>query len=80
MQPLSECLTLLLKPFARFCVRRSLKFQDLLGAMKIAFIEVAQQELREQGLVESVSKLSAMTGLQRSDIDKLLSSTVPQTT
>ncbi len=74
MSLLNDSLGLLLKPFARFCVRRALKFQDLASAMKLALVEAAQVELRARGHAESISKLSAMTGLQRSDIDKILSS------
>jgi hypothetical protein len=60
----------LLKPIARLCVRRGVKFQDLLDSAKLAMLHAAQEELAEKGSAQSVSKLSVVSGLQRSDINK----------
>ena len=60
-----------LQPVARLCVKRSIKFQDFLAAAKLAFVEAAQTELREERRPETVSRLSLMTGLQRLDISRL---------
>lgn len=68
-----ETFELLLRPIARLCLRRSLKFQDFLQAAKNAFVHAATQELSNSNIEPSCSRLSVMTGLQRPDIDKILS-------
>lgn len=62
----------LLRPAVRFCLRRSVKIQDLIRALKFEFVHVAKEELARESHVSSVSRLSAMTGLQRKDLKQLL--------
>lgn len=64
-------LRLLLRPIARFCARHSLHIQDLIEAAKVAFLDVAQDELTKSADKISVCKLSAFTGLHRRDVDRI---------
>lgn len=59
-----------LKPIVRFCIRHAVRFQDVQELLKQAYIEVGQEE--SPGSV-SLSRLSALSGLQRKDITRLLS-------
>lgn len=65
------CLQMLLRPIARFCIRRSLHIQDLVEAAKYAFVQEGERELRSRGEEPNVSKLAAMTGLHRRDVMRL---------
>ncbi|HQH28601.1 MAG TPA: DUF6502 family protein [Oligoflexia bacterium] len=61
----------MLRPVARFCLRRSLRLQDLIEAAKAVFLEVAVQEMERQALAVSRSRLSAMTGVHRRDVMRI---------
>lgn len=61
----------LLKPIMRYCLRRSLKLQEILEASKAALIEVAEEELSALGERGTVNRLSIMTGLHRADVARL---------
>lgn len=61
----------LLRPIVRFCLRRSLKIQDVIEAVKQSFVEVAQEEMTEEGHPFSVSRLSVMTGIHRRETSRL---------
>ena len=64
-------LRLALKPVVRFCLRHSLKLQDLVSCAKAEFLEEAARELKRNGHRENVSRLSVMTGLHRRDLMQL---------
>ena len=55
----------------RFCLRRSLKLQEIIEATKGAMLEVAQEEQRKSNSEASVSRLSIMTGIHRGDVIRL---------
>jgi hypothetical protein len=61
----------LLRPLARFCLRSSLKIQDIIDAFKEVLIQTASEELLKAGHEATTSRLSVMTGLQRKDINRL---------
>ena len=63
-----------MRPALRYCLKRSLKIQDAYLALKEEFLDLARHELIESGETISVSKLSASTGLQRKDIQKIVES------
>ena len=65
---LRKCLVLVLKPAVRYCLRHSLKIQDLIESCKICFIRVAGEELARRGEKANVSRLSVMTGMHRRDV------------
>ena len=60
-------------PFAGLCVRRGVKIQDAIEALKAAYVKASQSELEKSGSSVNASKLSVMTGLQRRDIARLTS-------
>lgn len=64
-----DCLIILLRPIARFCIQRGVHFSDFLEVAKLSFVKAAEQELKD-GI--SVSKLSVMTGLQRPEVNRLI--------
>ena len=58
-------------PIARFCVRRSLRVQEVIEQVKVAFLEAAAAEIRRTGEAPNVSRLSATTGLHRRDVVRI---------
>lgn len=64
-------LQLLLRPLARFCLRRAWHVQDFLETAKVAFIAEAERELLKCGDTPNVSKIAAMTGIHRRDVMRL---------
>jgi hypothetical protein len=65
-------LRLILRPVMRFCLRHSLKIQDVVDTCKSALLDVAQEEISKTKQEASVSRLSVMTGIHRPDIARLL--------
>lgn len=63
-------LTALLLPIARWCVRRSVRLQDILNPLKTSFLIAAEEELSKKGIAASDARLSAMTGVHRKDIKR----------
>jgi len=66
-----DCITLMLQPIVRFCLRRSVRVQDLLEFAKVVFIDVAAEEIQRSGQKVNVSRLSVMTGLHRRDVVRI---------
>jgi len=62
----------LLKPILRLLVRRGVRIQSIISAVKELLLQVAQEELRSQGAKESVSRISVMTGIYRKDVQAFL--------
>lgn len=77
-QPFERALSLLLRPLARFALRHALKIQEISEFAKRALVEEAAKELgqHEQGK-RIVSRISAMTGIHRRDVMRILQT--PQT-
>lgn len=71
-EALLQSLPLLLTPLAGLLVRQGVKFPELLPLLKKAFIDAARDQLEIEGKKVTSSRLSAMTGLHRPDIGKLL--------
>ncbi|MFO0416762.1 MAG: DUF6502 family protein [Pseudomonadota bacterium] len=61
----------LLRPAARFALRRGVKVRAILEELKGLLVEEARGELLRVGEEVSVSKLSVMTGLQRRDVQRV---------
>ena len=62
----------MLVPIVRFALARSLKQRDVLEYLKLAFMQVAKEELERLGKTHTASKLSVMTGIQRREAARLL--------
>lgn len=65
------CLSIVLRPIARFCLRHSLKLQDATEILKRVFLDEAEAELRRRDGQVTASKLSVMTGVHRKDVARL---------
>ena len=55
-------------PVARFCLRHSLKLQDVHQAMKEVLVGEAVKALKEEGIEASASKVALITGVHRKDV------------
>lgn len=62
----------LLRPIVRFALKRSLKLREIVEYLKVVFVQIAKEELEKLNQEPTVSKLSAMTGIQRREINRLL--------
>ena len=72
-----ECVKAVVRPVARFCLRHSIKLQELIEICKSAFIQAASEELLRRGGDMSVSRISVMTGVHRPDVMRLTRSEAP---
>lgn len=61
-------LSTILAPVIRFCLRHSLKFQDVLECTKACFVKIAREELERKSQVATDSRLSLITGLNRRNV------------
>jgi hypothetical protein len=77
-EALIASIRLIVKPIARFCIRRQLKVQDAIEQVKVAFIEAAEREIQRLGEDPNVSRLSAMTGMHRRDVVRLFRQKAPK--
>lgn len=66
-----NCLKLLLKPVIRFCLKKNLKIQDLVEAIKVAFVEVSADDMEKEGVEINFSRISVMSGMQRREVRRL---------
>ncbi len=62
---LASTLRLLVRPIVRFCLRRSLKLQEVYAALKVEFVGEARHILAESDQPDTLSKISVMTGIPR---------------
>lgn len=71
-QPVSlKPLLALLRPLVRFWLKNSRSYQDFIKLAKLAFIEVAEEEIRKTGKKVNISRLSVFTGLDRGDVTRI---------
>ncbi|MDZ4786257.1 MAG: DUF6502 family protein [bacterium] len=63
-----SCVSALLRPAIKFCLKRSISIRDLVEISRSVFIEVASEELRKQGIKPTDSRLCALTGIQRTAV------------
>lgn len=68
----------MLSPVITYCLRNSIKLQDVVESAKIAFIRCAEAELKRGSLDASVSRLSVMTGVHRRDVTRLFKENLPK--
>ena len=73
MQVPNQCIVALLRPLVRFCLRHSVRLQEVLELLKAAYVDVAEEELAGQKESSNISRISAMTGVHRRDVTRLLS-------
>lgn len=79
-QILQRSVRVLLRPVARICMNHALKMQDFLELAKAAFVDAAVEEIQAQSAAVSSSRVAILTGLQRRDVGRLLSSSAHSVT
>lgn len=60
----------ILRPFVRFCIKRGIKVQDMVSALRALMQDEAKKILLEEGSPVSDSRVSAITGLHRKELRK----------
>ncbi len=65
-------LTLVLRPVVSFCVRRSLKYQEFVEALRALYVECGREYLEAQKHEANPSRLSVLTGMHRREIGTYL--------
>lgn len=68
---LVNAVRVMLKPIVRFCLRHALRVQDIMECVKVALIEVAQEEMQWSPGKFSICRMSAMTGVHRRDVTRI---------
>lgn len=62
----------MIRPLVRFCLRNSIKIQELSECVKVVFIDEAKHQLEQIGEQETISRLAVMTGMHRRDVSRIL--------
>lgn len=75
--PFERALVLLMRPLARFALRHALKIQELTEIAKRTLVQEAARELGKGTPANNrlTSRISAMTGIHRRDVLRILSNT-----
>jgi hypothetical protein len=63
-----QCAQILIRPLVLFCLKHSIKIQDIIEWLKLVFVEAAQAELQAKGAKITQSRLSILTGMRRKEI------------
>lgn len=75
MQSVQQALTFailaIMKPFARILIRNGIAFGAFSEIAKKAFVDVAFEDFAEEGRKQTISRVSAMTGLTRKETKRL---------
>lgn len=77
-KPISAYLRHILAAGVRFCLRHSIKLQDIIECLKQLLVEIAEEQLRSSGEEPNDSKLSLMTGVHRKDVTRLRKGSQPK--
>ena len=68
----TNAIRLFFKPIARFCLRRSIKLQDMVEQLKVSLLEVALDEMQQRNQRPTASRLAIMTGVHRKDVTRII--------
>lgn len=68
---LLRCIRYALRPIVRFCLKHSLKIQDLVECIKIELMDAAHEEIARCDTKITQSRLSILTGLRRREVERL---------
>ncbi len=66
-----DALAIVLRPVARFCIRRNLSLRDMTELAKVVFVEVAAEEISKSTEKVNVSRISLCTGMHRQDVKRI---------
>jgi hypothetical protein len=67
----SSIIEWILTPIIRFCLHRSIKFQEFIEVSKHLYMRLAKEMLEKEGHEVNVSRLAITTGLQRREVTRL---------
>jgi hypothetical protein len=67
-------LSYIVRPIAGFALRHGVKLQTFIKVLKQCYVWEAQAYLESEGLVSSKSKISAMTGVHRKEVNEFMES------
>lgn len=65
---IGNAIRMLLRPAVIIALRHGLKIQDLIDYLKISFIELSKDELKNSAQKLSISKIAIMSGLSRREV------------
>lgn len=65
-------LRILSRPLVAYCLRHAHSLRDLIAAVKINFVELAEEEMRRAGTRINVSRISVRTGVHRTDVTQII--------
>ena len=68
----TKALRLFLRPIARYCLRHSIKLQELVEQLKASLLEVALDEIKRRDKKPTASRLAIMTGVHRKDVTRII--------
>lgn len=68
---LLQAIQLMLMPVVRFCIRHSVKVQEVIELLRVAFINAAADEMRAAGKSVNISRISITSGLQRKAVERI---------
>ena len=75
---LVRAVTRLLGPLVRLLIAKGITFTYLSNLLKTVYVAEAHKALKETAETPTVSRLSVITGLQRKDINRIMSEPPPQ--
>lgn len=64
-------LQMMVTPVIRYCLRNSHSVQDLVRVVKVAFVQLAVEDLEKKHLKVNQSRISVITGLTRSEVSRI---------
>lgn len=67
-----KCLRLMLRSVIRYSLRSAIHVQDVLEAVKVVFVDEAQRSLQDEQEPVTVSRISAMSGIHRREVGRIL--------
>lgn len=73
-----HCLKAILRPVVRLFIRNTQSYQTFCTIAKAIFVEVAEKELRSFTTKVNTSRISALTGLNRNEVTRLVNVTPEQ--
>ena len=76
--PILKAVKKILLPIVSLCVRRSIKFYDVVELTKSLFVQAAKEEIERTGDTASASKIAAISGVHRKDVARLSNEDPPQ--
>lgn len=77
IETLRTLLPTLFRPLVRLCVRHGIRIGDVEEVLKILFVSEAKRNIVESKGEFSVSRVAAMTGIQRPAVTELLGKDIP---